>query len=500
MVRGWLVILIGGLAAIASWYSTRPADGEIVSTASATSGARAVASCVPRSRRYRTRPSFRPSPFCVSVGRGATAAGAGLLVTPRRMPRAPKGQNAAMILSPTGQLLWYMPRRERVYDLKVVTYRRRPHLAFHVRTGTRDGVYELRDRRYRLVERIAFGAPYRTDLHDLQITDADTAYIGSYRRVRVRDVGVVTEYVVREIAIGTGRVLFEWHSLDHVPLTDSYLPRPRRGIWDYFHGNSIEPPVPGDPTVIVSARNTSAVYGIDRATGEVRWTLGGRRDEFGVARSGATRFCAQHDARRMVDGDLTLFDNGGRGNTERGCPRHAARVMRFRLDHERRRAQLVRTLPSRRFGGADQPLLPVGFGSAQVQPNGNALVGWGTSGRVTEVAPDGRVLLMLHLPNASYRAARTPWVGTPGGRPALVVRRRGDGIEAWASWNGATRIARWRLLAGPNRRRLGAVGRRVPFTALETELRLAGTPRFVAVQALDARGRELARSAARRVP
>ena len=163
--------------------------------------------------------------------------------------------------------------------------------------------------------------------------------------------GVVTEYVVREIVVETGRVVFEWHSLDHVPLRDSYLPQPRRGIWDYFHGNSIEPPVPGDPTVIVSARNTSAVYGIDRATGKVRWTLGGKRDDFGVAR-GVTQFCAQHDARRLPDGDLTLFDNGGRGNTERGCPRHEARVMRFRLDHAQRTARLVATLPSRRAGGA----------------------------------------------------------------------------------------------------------------------------------------------------
>jgi hypothetical protein len=135
-----------------------------------------------------------------------------------------------------------------------------------------------------------------------------------------------------------------------------------------------------------------------------------------------------------------------------------------------------------------------------MQPGGNALVGWGTSGRVTEVTPNGRVLFTLHVPNASYRAVRAPWVGTPGGRPTLVVRRRGEGTEVRASWNGATRIAHWRLLAGRDRRRLRATGRRVPFADLETRLRLSRTPRFVAVQALDARGRELARSAARRLP
>ena len=449
--------------------------------------------CVPRAHSFHTHPAFHPSPFCVS---GRSSADGNVLVTPRRMPRAPKGQNAAMIVSTAGKLLWYQRRKERVYDLKTVTYRGRPHLAFHVRTGKADGEYELRDARYRVVKRIKFGRPFRSDLHELQLTDAGTAYIGAYRRLRIRGTGVVTEYVVREIDVETGRVLFQWHSLDHVPLSDTYLPQPRRGTWDYFHGNSIEPPTPGDPTVIVSSRNTSSVYGIDRATGNLRWTLGGKRDDFGVAR-GATRFCAQHDARRLADGDVTVFDNGGRGNTERGCPRHAARVMRFELDHANRQARLVASLTSRGSGGAGAALFPVGFGSAAMQPGGSMLVAWGTSGMVTDVTPEGRAQFTLHLPNASYRAAYGRWVGRPGGRPLLAVRRRRGGVDAWASWNGATEIAHWRLLTGNDRNRLRATGGRVRFADLETRLRLARTPRFVAVQALDARGRELGRSAAR---
>ena len=456
-----------------------------------------AAACTPRSPGYRTAPGFHPAPFCLS-GRLPAAELGGLLDTPRRMPRRPHGQNAAMLFSPGGALLWYAPRRERVYDLKTVTYRGRPHLSMHVRTGRGDGVFELLDARYRVVERIAFGAPYRTDLHEIQLTDHGTAYLGAYRRLRMRGVGIVTEYVVREIVIGTGRVLFEWHSLDHVPLRATYRPQPRRGTWDYFHGNSIEPPVQGDPTVIVSSRNTSAVYGIDRRTGEVRWRLGGKRDDFGVAR-GATRFCAQHDARRLPNGDVTLFDNGGRGNTEPGCPRHQARVMRFRLDRSRGTARLIASMPSERFGGSGAALLPVGFGSAESLANGDTLVAWGTSGWVTEVTSSGAVPFTFHLPNATYRAARAPWTGRPGGRPALAVRRRAGGLDAWASWNGATRIAHWRLLAGNEPSGLRADGPRVAFTGLETRLRHPRRPRLVAVQALDARGRELGRSAIRRL-
>jgi hypothetical protein len=126
-------------------------------------------------------------------------------------------------------------------------------------------------------------------------------------------------------------------------------------------------------------------------------------------------------------------------------------------------------------------------------------VSWGTSGVISEVTPGGDVLYAVNLPNASYRAVRTPWIGAPGGRPALVARRRRGGIEAWASWKGATEIARWRLLAGARRDRLRGAGRRVRFADLETRLRLSRTPRFVAVQALDAGGRELGRSAVKRI-
>jgi hypothetical protein len=63
----------------------------------------------------------------------------------------------------------------------------------------------------------------------------------------------------------------------------------------------------------------------------LRWTFGGKRDEFGLVRRHPSRqFCAQHDARRAPGGDITLFDDGGLalGNSQ-DCPVHRARVQRF---------------------------------------------------------------------------------------------------------------------------------------------------------------------------
>ena len=50
--------------------------------------------------------------------------------------------------------------------------------------------------------------------------------------------GNVLDSIVQEVDVATGKVLFEWHSLDHVPLTETYAPL--LDPFDYFHVNSID--------------------------------------------------------------------------------------------------------------------------------------------------------------------------------------------------------------------------------------------------------------------
>src|SRR5262245_47832181 len=97
--------------------------------------------------------------------------------------------------------------------------------------------------------------------------------------------------VVQELEIPSSHVLFEWRSLDHVGVEESL--RPVLHPYDYFHVNSIDVAPDGD--LLVSARNTWAVYKLDRRTGSVVWRLGGRRSDFRPG-PGAT-FAWQHDAR-----------------------------------------------------------------------------------------------------------------------------------------------------------------------------------------------------------
>jgi hypothetical protein len=434
---------------------------------------------------------------CVFAGPDERTAPGRLLVSSKHREGAAWGENAAMVLSSEGRLLWYLPSAERIYDVKTVRYRGRTLLALFRVTAPGDGHYELRDERYRLVGRIAMrGHP--TDHHELQITDAGTAYIGSYDPVTVPGGGRVLDYVMQEIDLRSRRVLFEWRALDHVPVSASYMRRPGGArVWDYFHGNSIEPPTPDDPTIVVSARNTSAVYGIDRRTGAVRWILGGKQDQFGlVSTDPGALFCTQHDARRLPGGDLLVFDNGGAGKTfGTGCPPHPARVLRFGIDLAEKSARVVWSVGSREAGGTGRELFPIALGSSRQLPNGNALISWGTTGQITEVTQDGTLVHGLRLPGSTYRAVREPWVGRPSGRPAVVARRgAGDRIDVWASWNGATEIAAWQVLAAGRGGRLEAIGPPARFVDLETHVRVRARASRIAVRALDAGGRALGRS------
>jgi Arylsulfotransferase (ASST) len=452
--------------------------------------------CKLQHRRFHTLPGFRPEGICVARHAGMRVADDKILVTPRPDPRRNRGeQYGPMILSSKGWLLWYEPRPYKVHDLKQVTYRGRPALAFF-QVSKGGGYYQLLDRHYEPIAQVRTGHGFQTNLHELQVTPQGTAYVSADVPVQVPRIGTVIEYVVQEVDIATGDVLFEWRSLDHVPPSDSYERRPGHGKpWDYFHGNAIAAPVDGDPTVIISSRNTSSLYGVDRATGSTSWILGGKRDQFHLPRS--RFFCAQHDAHRLPNGDVMMFDNGGTYMHGRPrCPLHAARALTFRLDTRHRTARLVHEISSAKLPGTPSGLFPGWVGSARMESNGDTLIDWGPPNRITSITPAGRLGLLVRVQRWSYRAMPADWTGLPGGAPALAAHRRGGVVDLWASWNGATEIRHWQVLAGASPASLGPLGRPVPFEDLETHVAAETSARYVAVRALAADGRVLGGSAA----
>ena len=124
-------------------------------------------------------------------------------------------------------------------------------------------------------------------------------------------------------------------------------------------------------------------------------------------------------------------------------------------------------------------------------------MGWGNQPYFSEFAPDGALLLDGQLPRniQSYRAYAHDWTGQPTGAPsAVVLENPAGGVIAYASWNGATEIATWTVLAGPHRTDLQPVGSQ-RWTGFETSVAVNSPGPYFAVVALDAKGKELGRSA-----
>jgi hypothetical protein len=292
---------------------------------------------------------------------------------------------------------------------------------------------------------------------------------------------IVLDGVVQEIDIPTGLVLFQWDSLDHVPVSASHQPVPKNTghPWDYFHLNSAQ--LIGNGDVIISARDTWAVYDVSHQTGAVVWTLGGKSSSFKMGTN--TSFAFQHDARLLSHGLMTIFDDGA------GPPdvHKQSRGMTLRLDTHRMTASLV-------VQDAHSPGVLARYeGSDQRLHNGDSFVGFGSQPWVTEFDPHGKTVFDGRFvdANQSYRAYRYTWTGTPWAAPAFRTRASKGKTTVYASWNGSTQLARWQVLGGSSPSKLSVIAT-AGKTAFETPIKLRSSRAYLEVQALDSRGKVLA--------
>lgn len=401
-----------------------------------------------------------------------------------------------MILNSQGQLVWFhpLPGKQQAFGFQEQRYLGKPVLTWWQgivsSRGYGAGEDLIYDTSYHQIATVAAAEGYSADIHDFEITPQVTALITIYQPVHMnlasfggpRD-GAVLDGIVQELDIKTGLVLFEWHSLGHVPLSDSYAKPARDGLFDYFHINSVALDSGGN--LIVSARNTWTIYKINHRTGNIMWQLGGKHSSFKMG--AGTQFAYQHDARPQPGGTITLFDNGASPKVH-----PQSRAIALRLDMKNMTVALTGEWkhPSKLLAGSQ--------GNMQVLPNGNRFVGWGSEPNLTEFSPDGRILFdaALAAPDTSYRAFRFPWSATPPGRPAIsTATAPGGKLTVYASWNGATDIARWRILAGASPHELKPMAE-TSRTGFETATTVFTHASYVAVQALDPSGRALGSSPA----
>jgi hypothetical protein len=405
-------------------------------------------------------------------------------------------QNGTMILDSSGRLVWFRPVSGYAMNLEVQRYRGQPVLTWWQQTVS--PAHRLSDadvimnRSYQIVATLHGSEGYFPDVHEFQLTTRDTALTDSYPKVVANLTqiggpknGPVADCVIQEVDVRTGQLLWEWHALGHIPVTASYAGRPTS--WPPYglcHLNSIQELPNGN--LLISARNTWAVYEINKQTGRIIWTLGGKQSSFKMGPG--TNFEWQHDAHLTGD-TLSVFDDAALPQEER---QSSAKLLR--LNTSKMTAVLVRRYVH------TPPILAGYAGSVQRLPNGNVFVGWGANPTFSEYRPNGRQIFTGSFPYGaySYRAYRFPWPGQPTTRPSLAVTDQpGGAVKIYASWNGATQVRSWRVIAGGQSAKLRPAGQ-FRQTGFETEIALPGRPRYVAVQALNARGRVIGTSATKK--
>jgi Arylsulfotransferase (ASST) len=446
--------------------------------------------------RFVSRPDLVPPAVTVNAPAGGTAPGYIFLAPFPLATEAGAGQSGPMIIDERGGLVWFRPVVGRsVMNFRVQRYRGQDVLTWYEGHVSKQGSgyggdYMIADQSYRELTRVRAGNGLQGDLHEFLITSRDTALIAIFSQIPGDATAIggpaaaqIVEGVVQEIEIATGRVLFEWHSLEHVPVAETLRPDLAGDPnIDYFHLNSIA--VDHDGDLLVSARHTSCVYKIDRQSGQVLWRLGGSSSDFSFD-AGAT-FNFQHDARPHADGTLTVFDNAAWGPGSDEPPSHG---LRLRLDLSAMHAALVTQYAT------PDPRLAFAMGDVQQLPNGDVFIGWGTAGSFSELGPAGDLRFDAALPagSASYRVFRQAWNGRPETKPTAVLRADAAGAPptVHVSWNGATEVAHWQLRVGKTPTTLRAV-RTVARGGFETAIPLPGPAGYAAVAALDTRGRQLA--------
>jgi hypothetical protein len=407
------------------------------------------------------------------------------------------GQPGLLITDRRGRVVWFKPiSTASPFDFNVQTYKGQPTLTWWQGkvspAGVGYGEGQMADSSYGMTKTVQAGNGLQADLHELKMTSAGTALITAYEATTTNmssiggpSKGSVLASHAQEIDLATGKVLLDWNSLDHVALDESFSGLPSgkaKGTpMDYFHINSVQEMENGN--LLISGRNTWALYEVDRSTGQVLWRLNGKRSNFTM--EAGSHFYWQHHARGHSNGIFTVFDDGGSPPEEK-----QSRGLVLFVDNKTRHVTLKQAyLNPAAFMAANQ-------GSVQLVEDGRVFVGWGNQPYFSEFAPDGTILMDGQLPLnvQSYRAYTYDWTGNPSEPPQIAVRADpAGGSVVYASWNGATEIDNWTVLAGTAASRLEPLGSQ-EWAGFETSIAVNSTGPYFSAVAVDSRGRQLGRS------
>lgn len=289
---------------------------------------------------------------------------------------------------------------------QIFDFNRQPNGNFTYFSRVRGKYYEL-DTNYVLIDSFYTGNGYETDLHELRVLPNDHALLMSYDK-QIVDMSLlypggnpnalVTGLIVQEIDENKN-VVFQWRSWDHIPILDATHEDFTAEEIDYVHGNALE--FDNDGNILLSSRHLDEITKINRSTGDIIWRMGGKKNEFQFPND-LFRFSYQHGIRRLLNGNIILFDNGNYHTPQQ------SRAVEYILDESNKIATMVWEYKN------TPQIYGYAMGFAQRLENGNTLISWGaTNPTLTEVKPDGSKVLEISFSTGifSYRVFKYSWGG-----------------------------------------------------------------------------------------
>ena len=397
---------------------------------------------------YHSAPSLNAPSIQVDTGAGSSATG-DLFTAPYSGP----GGDGPMITESDGQLVWFDPLPKGTYgtNLQVQSFEGQPALTwwqgYIPPQGFGEGEEVIANSSYKQLLHVHAGNGLTADLHDFRLGANDTALLTVFNPIRCNltaihgpQDGAVNDSLFQEIDLRTGLVRRQWDSVDHVSLASSYsTPYGASDEWpfDFFHANSLDPEPGGE--MLISARNTWALYQLNEQTGQVQAEAGGKHSTIKMGSGTLTAF--QHDATLLPDGLISVFDNGGVPTVH-----PQSRGILVALNQKTGTETLVSE-----FEHPGTALKAGSQGNVQLLASGNLFIGWGAEPWFSEFSTSGQSALRRpHAPGRSILPGLPPPLdGHACGRAGDRRERRRDG--AGDGVRELERSDRGRLLAGARR-------------------------------------------------
>lgn len=426
--------------------------------------------------RYNTQPRLAPPKLkVVKRGKGKLAPGYFLISNFKNLgvthtdgsPVPMTGQGGPIMYDRSLQPVWIhgVPSNKYGLNFRTQSYNGKPALSWWEGNLTKTGdVLSGEDfvvnQHYKIVAKLVGTDGWKLSQHEFVITGGHFAWVTAYKDISMdlsryggSAKGKLTDTAVQEYDLSTGKLVFSWDALPHIPLSDSEAQAPSNAStpWDAYHLNSVQ--VLPNGQFLASMRNDWAAYLVDQTSGNIVWKLGGKNSAFKIDKSAA--FFWQHDVQLHQNGTVSMFDNGCCGLTSAGkpiSPNGPSRGLVLKLDTTAHTATLVSQYTVAHGVSGTQ-------GNTQLLPNGNVMVGFGVAPFFAEYSKSGSILREVELPSPdiTYRTYVGRWTGQPTSSPAGAARSKGGKATVYASWNGATNVYWWRVLAGRDSKHLGTV-------------------------------------------